>query len=203
VECATGKWVSLLVFDVSPLSLKALGINALHTMGIIHRDIKSENILIDMQENVRITDFGLSYIDKEPKPLHTWWGYAYDLTGTINFMAPEILYNAEQPLSVKYGAPADWWGFGCVLYELISPPKHKARIASHLVVILLILPRQELFASEDDIMEYVAWHSKNYGRFGLFPSFQRLDPIAADLVAEVSSFYYVISPSLTLTVIVA
>ncbi|KAG1769800.1 hypothetical protein EDD22DRAFT_948766 [Suillus occidentalis] len=64
-----------------------------------------------------------------------------------------------------------------------SPPKHKACIASSLIVILLISPRQELFGSEDDIMEYVAWYSKNDGKFGLFPSFQRLDPIAADLVA--------------------
>jgi hypothetical protein len=52
-------------------------------------------------------------------------------------------------------------------------------------------------------MEYVAWYSKNDGKFGLFPSFQRLDTIAADLVAGVSSFFYVISLSLTFTVIVA
>ncbi|KAG1847849.1 kinase-like domain-containing protein [Suillus subalutaceus] len=44
----------------------ALGINALHCMGIIHRDIKAENILIDIQENVRIADFGLCYMHNEP-----------------------------------------------------------------------------------------------------------------------------------------
>lgn len=143
----------------------ALGINALHTMGIIHRDIKSENILIDIQENVRIADFGLSYIDKEPKPLNPWQDYTSDIKGTIYFMAPEILRNTKNPDSVKYGTPVDWWAFGCVLYELLSPPDHK-----------------ELFSSEDAIMEYVDWHSKNSGKFGLFPSFHRLDPIAADLV---------------------
>ncbi|KAG1768797.1 kinase-like domain-containing protein [Suillus occidentalis] len=138
----------------------ALGINALHAMGIIHRDIKSENILIDIQENVRIADFGLSHIDKEPKPLHAWRGYSSEVKGTIDFMAPEILRNVKEPLSVKYGAPVDWWAFGCVIYEL------------------------ELFVSEDDITKYVAWHSKNHGKFGVFPSFQRLDPIAGDLVAK-------------------
>jgi serine/threonine protein kinase len=132
--------VSLLVFDVSPLYLKALGINALHTMGIIHRDIKSDNILIDVQENVRIADFGLSYIDKDPKPLHAWRGYSSDFTGTIDCMAPEIWPNLTEPDSVKYGAPIDWWAFGRVLYELISPSNYKARIASCLVVILLISP---------------------------------------------------------------
>jgi serine/threonine protein kinase len=189
VERASGKQASLLVFDVSPRSFKALGINGLHAMGIIHRDIKSENILIDIQENVRIADFGLSHIDKEPKPLHAWWGYSSEVKGTIDFMAPEILRNVKEPLSVKYGAPVDWWAFGCVIYELISPPNHKARIASYLLVVLLISLRQELFVSEDDITKYVAWHSKNHGKFGVFPSFQRLDPIAGDLVAKVSSFY--------------
>ncbi|KAG2750214.1 kinase-like protein [Suillus brevipes Sb2] len=133
-------------------------------MGIIHRDIKSENILIDKQENVRIADFGLSYIGKEPKPLNTGRNYSFDVKGTTYCMAPEILCNTKKPNSVKYGTPIDWWAFGCVLYQLVSPPKHK-----------------ELFVSEVDIMEYVDWNSKNYGK--LFPSFQRLDAIAAHLVA--------------------
>ena len=101
-----------------------------------------------------------------------------------------------------YGAPVDWWSFGCVLYELVPPPEHNVRIASHLVVILLVSPRQELFDSADDIMDYVSWH-RDLGDGGLFPPFQRLDPIAADLVAGVSSFYYVINPSLTFIMIVA
>ncbi|KAG1767391.1 kinase-like domain-containing protein [Suillus occidentalis] len=142
----------------------ALGINALHMIGIIHRDIKSENILIDIQENVRIADFGLSYVDKEPMPLSTWGGCLSEVKGTIYFMAPEILRNVEKGSFAWYGAPVDWWSFGCVLYELVSPPEHK------------------LFDSADDIMDYVSWH-RDLGGGGLFPPFQRLDPIAADLVA--------------------
>ncbi|KAG1770517.1 kinase-like domain-containing protein, partial [Suillus occidentalis] len=144
----------------------ALGINSLHSMGIIHRDIKLENILIDMQQNVRIADFGLSYVHKEPKPLDTSRGYSADVKGTINFIAPEILCNMEEPHSVKYGASVDWWAFGCVFYELISLPRHK-----------------ELFDSKDAIMEYVFWHYESVFKSGLFPSFQRLDPIAAHLLA--------------------
>jgi serine/threonine protein kinase len=186
--------VSLLVFDVSPLSLKALGINALHAIDIIHCDIRPANILIDIQENVKIADFGLSLMKKQPKCLHKFRGYSSDITGTINFMAPENLHNAREPRCVKYGAPVDWWAFGCVLYELLSLPNHKARIASYLVIVLLISPRQELFGSADDTMAYVVCHTKKYGNF--YPAF-------ADLVTEVSSLYYIISPSLTFTVIVA
>ncbi|KAG1764453.1 kinase-like domain-containing protein [Suillus occidentalis] len=46
----------------------ALGINALHKLGIIHRDIKAENIFIDVRENVRIADFGLSHLAADARP---------------------------------------------------------------------------------------------------------------------------------------
>ncbi|KAG1764527.1 kinase-like domain-containing protein [Suillus occidentalis] len=57
-----------------------IGINALHELGIIHRDIKAENILIDVRENVRIADFGLSHLAADARPLdqkgrirQAWW----------------------------------------------------------------------------------------------------------------------------------
>ncbi|KAG1775416.1 kinase-like domain-containing protein [Suillus placidus] len=160
----------------------ALGINALHNMGIIHRDIKSENVLIDIRQNVRIADFGLSYITEEPKPLNPWCDYTSDVKGTIYCMAPEILRNMKNPGSMKYGTPVDWWAFGCVLYELLSPPDHKAGVASCLAAILLTSSRQELFDSADAIMEFVSWHSEHYGTFDLFPAFHQLDSLMADLV---------------------
>lgn len=126
-----------MVFNVSPLPLKALGINALHDMGIIHRDIKAENVLIDIRQNVRIADFGLSYIG-EPKPLIPWLDYSSSVKGTEHCMAPEILRNMEEPDSMKYGTPVDWWAFGCVLYQLVLPPAHKVRVVSCLVAIILI-----------------------------------------------------------------
>jgi len=194
--------VSLLVFDVSSLSLKAIGINALHRMGIIHRDIKPANILIDTQENVKIADFGLSFMKKEPKRLHKNWGYSSEVSGTINFMAPEILRNVDEPYSETHGAPVDWWAFGCVLFELLSPPEHKVRIASYLVVVLLISPRQMLFNSGDDIKAYVAWNEENLRNPGLYPAFLQLGAIKADLVKKVSTLYCVTSPPLTFTAIV-
>ncbi|KAG1721869.1 kinase-like domain-containing protein [Suillus occidentalis] len=134
----------------------ALGINALHAIGIIHCDIKPANILIDIQENVKIADFGLSFLKKQPKRLHKFRGYSSDLTGIINFMAPEIL-------APRAGATLYWWAFGCVLYELLSLPQHK-----------------ELFGSADDTMAYVVCHTKKYGNF--YPAFLQLGEIETDLV---------------------
>ncbi|KAG1778812.1 kinase-like domain-containing protein [Suillus placidus] len=141
----------------------ALGINALHCMGIIHRDIKAENILIDIRENVRIADFGLCYTHK--KPLDRQWRYSSDVTGTTQCMAPEMLHNKKNPRPTKYGITVDWWSFGCVLYELVS---HN---------------HQPLFATEKVIIDYVTWHRRLSNTVKLFPAFEGLDSSVAGLVA--------------------
>ncbi|KAG1771516.1 kinase-like domain-containing protein, partial [Suillus occidentalis] len=107
----------------------ALGINTLHEIGIIHRDIKAGNILINARENMRISDFGLSYLYKDQGPLDCHLVYTSIGVGTICCMAPEVLHNRSDLSPVKYGTPADWWSFGCVIYELVSR-MHKARFAS-------------------------------------------------------------------------
>ncbi|KAG2336135.1 kinase-like protein [Suillus weaverae] len=133
-------------------------------MGIIHRDIKSENVLIDIRQNVRIADFGVSYISEQPEPLEPWCNYTSDVKGTIHCMAPEMLRNMEKRGSWKYGKSVDWWAFGCVLYELMSAPDHK-----------------ELFDSADAVIEYQSWHIKHYGTL-LFHPFHQFDPPMADLL---------------------
>jgi serine/threonine protein kinase len=110
--------------------LKALGIDALHELGIIHRDIKAGNILVDVRENVRIADFGLSYVAAYARPLDRQWACLTDVVGTPYIMAPEMLqFNVYAPDAMTYGPPVDWWALGCVLYQLVSPD-HMARFAS-------------------------------------------------------------------------
>ncbi|KAG2057620.1 kinase-like protein [Suillus hirtellus] len=143
----------------------ALGINALHEMGIIHRDIKAANILIDTQENVRITDFGVSYVNKKEGPLDRQRNYCSREAGTTHTMAPEVLDNGSDSRPLKYGAPADWWSLGCVIYELISK-KHKS-----------------LFVTKDDILSYVSWCSSCDRPFKRFPAFERLHEALVDLIS--------------------
>eukprot|EP01089_Gocevia_fonbrunei_P023543 TRINITY_DN9998_c0_g1_i1.p1 TRINITY_DN9998_c0_g1~~TRINITY_DN9998_c0_g1_i1.p1 ORF type:complete len:816 (-),score=194.29 TRINITY_DN9998_c0_g1_i1:77-2524(-) len=85
----------------------ALGMNYLHGRGILHRDLKGANILIDKHWNAKICDFGLS----RPVALHTMTGH----TGTLRWIAPECLGE-----SLHYSKKVDVYSYGMVLYELIS-----------------------------------------------------------------------------------
>ncbi|KAG1857334.1 kinase-like domain-containing protein [Suillus subalutaceus] len=160
----------------------ALGINALHKIGIIHRDIKAENILIDVRENARITDFGLCYVHTDKGPLERQWVYTRGTIGTTHCMAPEVLRNKTDPRSMGYGVPVDWWGLGCIIYELVSKT-HKARFASSFAPILLIPSCQTLFSTQDDISFYVSWVSNPDRTSKRFPAFEELHEVIADLLS--------------------
>jgi len=76
---------------------------------IVYRDMKPENILLDSNGDVRITDFGLAkFLDER----HDYM--AKTVCGTETYMPPEML------LSKKYNEGVDWWAFACVLFEMVS-----------------------------------------------------------------------------------
>jgi len=74
---------------------------------ILHRDLKSANLLLDEGYNVKICDFGLSRL-KEFTNSHT------GQTGTTQWMAREVLNNE------KYGFEADVYSFGVIMWEVIT-----------------------------------------------------------------------------------
>ncbi|KAJ3004548.1 UNVERIFIED_CONTAM: camp-dependent protein kinase catalytic subunit [Siphonaria sp. JEL0065] len=86
-----------------------LAVEYLHNRDIIYRDLKPENLLIDSEGHIKITDFGFA----KEVPDVTW-----TLCGTPDYLAPEIIQ------SKGYGRAVDWWALGILIYEMIAghPP---------------------------------------------------------------------------------
>jgi len=89
-----------------------LGIKHIHSQKIVHRDIKLENILIDLNNNIKICDFGIGRILSSKKQM------LYDKCGTPMYMAPEILLSSKN--KGYEGFPVDIWSAGISLYIMLS-----------------------------------------------------------------------------------
>ena len=89
------------------------GIKYIHNNHIVHRDIKLENILIDLNNNIKICDFGIGKILENPNDT-----ILYDQCGTPMYMAPEILLSNRNQGYEAY--PVDIWSAGIALYIMLS-----------------------------------------------------------------------------------
>jgi serine/threonine protein kinase/Tfp pilus assembly protein PilF len=100
----------------------ANALSSTHSVGIIHRDIKPDNIMLRPDGIVKVLDFGLAKLSRERQmetdslaPTQNMINTAYGMVlGTAHYMSP------EQARGMELDARTDVWSLGCVLYEMIS-----------------------------------------------------------------------------------
>ena len=88
------------------------GLNYLHSMGVIHRDIKPQNIFMTKNKIIKIGDFGVSAKFKDKQILKKIISLKNTIVGTYGFMAPEVFKQS-------YNEKSDIYSMGCVFYEIL------------------------------------------------------------------------------------
>ncbi|XP_041661527.1 rho-associated protein kinase 2-like isoform X2 [Cheilinus undulatus] len=99
------KWARFYTAEV------VLALDAIHSMGFIHRDVKPDNMLLDQQGHLKLADFGTCM-----KMDSTGMVHCDTAVGTPDYISPEVLQS--QGGDGYYGRECDWWAVGVFIYEL-------------------------------------------------------------------------------------
>ena len=87
------------------------GLGHAHAAGVVHRDVKPSNIMLDRDGQIKISDFGIAHTESSELTQHG------DVLGTPHYMAP------EQFLGLPVGIPADLYAVGVIAYDLLTGTK--------------------------------------------------------------------------------
>ncbi|XP_044290614.1 mitogen-activated protein kinase kinase kinase 13 isoform X2 [Varanus komodoensis] len=160
----------------------ASGMNYLHLHKIIHRDLKSPNVLVTHNDAVKISDFGTS---KELSDKSTKMSFA----GTVAWMAPEVIRN--EPVSEK----VDIWSFGVVLWELLTGEIPYKDVDSSAIIWgvgsnSLHLPVPSTCPDGFKILMKQTWQSKPRNRPSFRQTLMHLDIASADVLATPQETYF-------------
>lgn len=127
-----------------------LALEFLQSEGIVHRDVKPENVLLSENGYIKLTDFGLAqhleYLSHHRRG---------EALGTVFYMAPEVLRHQE------YSYPVDWYAVGIMMYEMLTgaPPFVGKSASSHYQIIFqpvvhLTLTKLSLYPSHNSKKEW-------------------------------------------------
>jgi serine/threonine-protein kinase len=120
-----------LPFDVAAdyIAQAARGLHSAHQSGLVHRDVKPANLLVNKSGVVKILDLGLALFAEETDASLTM-EYNDKVLGTADYLAPEQAINSH-----KVDHRADIYGLGCTLYFLLTghPPFPEGSIASRII----------------------------------------------------------------------
>ena len=103
-----------------------LGLAYIHQKKVLHRDIKSMNVFLSKQEDVRIGDLGVAKI------LADTGNFAHTMIGTPYYLSPEMC--EEKP----YNSKSDVWALGCVIYEMCTK-RHPFEATNQAALIMKII----------------------------------------------------------------
>ena len=161
------------------------GVKYIHSANVLHRDLKPQNLLVNMNCDLKIIDFGLARV---ADPTHDHTGFLTEYVATRWYRAPEIMCNVG-----GYTKSIDIWSVGCILGEMLSrrpifPGRH---YQEHLSMILSVLGSP----SNDDLASITNQQARNYlqslqhrPRQPWTELYPNADPKALDLLDELLTF---------------